>query len=126
MKILATGVLVAALLVAVPLFGHHGNASFDVGKTLSLKGTVTEWIWANPHCWLKFDVKDENGKVVNWVAETSNAADMVERGWSKRILNPGDQVTVTLEPVKNGNPVGRILSVVLPNGSTLGRNYVQR
>jgi hypothetical protein len=126
MKTVGTWALLAILLVSAPLFAHHGNASFDAGKKLELKGTVTEWVWANPHCWLKFDVKDESGKVVNWVAETSNAADMVERGWSKQIFKPGDQVTVTLEPVKTGKPVGRVLTVLLPNGRTLGLGYVQR
>jgi hypothetical protein len=126
MKISATWALFAVMAVSVPLFAHHGNASFDVGKKLELKGTVTEWIWANPHCWLKFDVKDDSGKVVNWVAETSNAADMVERGWSKQIFKPGDQVTVSIEPVKTGKPVGRVLTVLLPNGRTLGLGYVQR
>ena len=126
MKTFRAWSLLAVLLASAPLLAHHGNAAFDVGKKLTLKGTVTEWVWANPHCWLKFDVKDESGKVVNWVAETSNAADMVERGWSKRVFTPGDQVSVTLEPVKNGKPVGRVLSVLLPNGQTLGLGYVQR
>ena len=120
-------VLLAGVVVSTPLFAHHGNASFDAGKRLELTGTVTEWDWANPHCWLKFDVKDEkSGKVVNWVVETSNSADMVERGWSKRTFAAGDKVTVTLEPVKSGQPVGRVISVLLPNGKTLGLNYVDR
>jgi hypothetical protein len=118
---LAVGVLV----VCVPLFAHHGNAAFDVGKKVTLKGTVTEWVWANPHCWLKFDVKDDKGTVVHWVAETNNLADMIERGWSMRSFKPGDDVTVTVEPVKNGNPAGRVLSVVLPNGQTLGMAYLR-
>jgi hypothetical protein len=118
--------LIAALFVSVPLFAHHGNAAFDVGKKLTLKGTVTEWVWANPHCWLKFDVKDDSGKTVNWVAETSNAADMIERGWSKQLFKAGDQVSVTLEPVKNGKPVGRVLEVLLPSGHTVGLGYAQR
>jgi Family of unknown function (DUF6152) len=126
MKTLAGWAVVAVLLVSAPLFAHHGNASFDVGKKLTLKGTVTAWIWANPHCWLKFDVKDDKGEVVNWVVETSNAADMVERGWSKQLFKPGDQVSVTLEPVKNGKPVGRVLEVLLPDGHTIGLKYVQR
>ena len=123
MKTLLLPLLLTALL-APPVLAHHGNAAFDVGKSLELKGTVTEWVWANPHCWLKFDVKDQSGKVVNWVVETSNSADMVERGWSKRTFKAGDQVTVTLEPVKSGQPVGRVISVLLPNGKTLGLNYV--
>ena len=119
-------VLLAGVVVATPVFAHHGNAAFDAGKRLELAGAVTEWIWANPHCWLKFDVKDQSGKVVNWVVETSNAADMTERGWSKRTFTAGDRVTVTLEPVKSGQPVGRVISVLLPNGKTLGLNYVDR
>ena len=118
------GMLLAVVVISTPAFAHHGNAAFDAGKKLELKGTVTEWDWSNPHCWLKFDVKDASGKVTNWVVETSNAADMVERGWSKRTFQVGDVVTVTLEPVKSGQPVGRVLSVLLPSGKTLGLNYV--
>lgn len=125
MKTLLLWALFAGL-VSTPIFAHHGNAAFDVGKKLELKGTVTEWVWSNPHCWLKFDVKDESGKTVNWVTETTNSADMMERGWSKLTFKAGDQVTVTLEPVKSGAPVGRLQSVVLPNGKTLGLNYVPR
>src|SRR5947207_3714942 len=107
MKTLLLPLLLTGLLAA-PVLAHHGNAAFDVGKKLELKGTVTEWVWTNPHCWLKFDVKDETGKTVNWVAETSNAADMIERGWSKQIFKAGDEITVTIEPVKNGKPAGRV------------------
>ena len=57
---------------------------------------------------------------MHWVAETSNPPDMINRGWSKLSLKPGDQVTVTVEPVKNGSPIGRVLQVVLPNGQILG------
>jgi len=112
--------------ISTPVLAHHGNAAFDVGKKLELKGTVTEWVWANPHCWLKFDVKGDDGKVVNWVAETTNSADMTEKGWSKLTFKAGDPVTVTLEPVKSGQPVGRVQFVVLANGKTLGLNYLER
>jgi Family of unknown function (DUF6152) len=117
---------VGAFVFSIPLLAHHGNAAFDAGKKVTLKGTVTEWVWANPHCWLKFDVKDDKGNVAHWVAETNNAPDMIERGWSKRSFQPGDEVTVTVEPVKNGNPVGRVLEVVLPNGQTLGMAYLRK
>jgi Family of unknown function (DUF6152) len=123
--LLVCGLAVAGLMGSIPLSAHHGNAAFDVGKKVTLKGTVTEWVWANPHCWLKFDVKDDKGSVVHWVAETNNLADMIERGWSMRSFKPGDEVTVTVEPVKNGNPAGRVLSVILPNGQTLGMAYIR-
>jgi Family of unknown function (DUF6152) len=123
--LLVLGLAAWGLIGTIPLSAHHGNAAFDVGKKVTLKGTVTEWVWANPHCWLKFDVKDDKGSVVHWVAETNNLADMIERGWSMRSFKPGDEVTVTVEPVKNGNPAGRVLSVILPNGQTLGMAYIR-
>jgi hypothetical protein len=122
--LLTLALTTGAVILSVPMFAHHGNAAFDAGKKVTLKGTVAEWVWANPHCWLKFDVKGDNG-VVRWVAETNNAPDMIERGWSKQSFKPGDEVTVTVEPVKNGNPVGRVLEVVLPNGQTLGMTYLR-
>ena len=119
-------VLLAGVVVSTPVFAHHGNASFDAGKRLELTGTVTEWDWANPHCWLKFDVKDESGKTVNWVVEATNSADLMERGWSRLLFKPGDPVTVSLEPVKSGAPVGRVRSITLANGKVVGTNYIPR
>jgi Family of unknown function (DUF6152) len=114
----------AGLLIAsAPLAAHHGSAAFDAGKKVTLKGTVTEWFWANPHCLLQFEVKDNSGQAVHWVAETSNPPDMVNHGWSKQSLKPGDQVTVTVEPVRNGKPIGRVIQVVLPDGKKLGGGF---
>ena len=113
-------VLLAGVVVSTPLLAHHGNAAFDAGKKVELTGTVTEWDWANPHCWLKFDATDDKGNVAHWIVETSNPADMTNLGWSRQVLRPGDHVTVSLQPVKNGAPIGRVLQVVLANGQTLG------
>ena len=109
----------ALLMAAAPLIAHHGAASFDTSKEVVLKGTVTEWIWANPHCFLKFDAMDDTGKVRNWAVESQNPTDMTKRGWARTSFKVGDQVTVTLQAVKSGAPVGRIRSVVLPNGQAL-------
>jgi uncharacterized protein DUF6152 len=112
-------ILLGFLAVSVPLFAHHGAAAYDTTKKITLKATVTEWFWANPHCFLKFDAKDEKGNVVHWAVEASNPADMVNLGWSKESFKPGDEVTVTFEPVKNGQPIGRIEQVVLASGQVL-------
>jgi len=115
------GVLVAAVAVlGIRVAAHHGAASFDTTRELMLKGTVTEWIWANPHGFLKFDAKDDTGSVRNWAVEVSNPTDMTRLGWARTSFKFGDEVTVTLQPVKSGAPVGRLRSVVLPNGQTLG------
>ena len=111
---------VGPLLLSLPLVAHHGGASFDVGNVLTLKGTVTEWVWSNPHCFLKIDVKDESGTVTHWVVETQNPTTMSQGGWSRRVFKPGDEVTVTLQPNKNGAPIGLVRSVVLPDGRKLG------
>ena len=108
-----------ALLVSVPLLAHHGAAALDTGKEITLKGTVTEWTWSNPHCFLQFDAKDETGTVRNWAVETQNPTTMTQRGFSRTAFKAGDEVTVTLEPVKNGQPIGRLLTVILPGGQKL-------
>lgn len=115
---LITLVVSAIVVLSGSAAAHHGAASFDTEREITLKGTVTSWIWANPHCFLKFDVT-ENGETKNWVVEVSNPTDMVRRGWARTSFKVGDQVAVTLQPVKNGAPVGRLRSVVLPNGTTL-------
>jgi Family of unknown function (DUF6152) len=111
-------VAVCLLSVSIPLLAHHGTAVLDTNKTLTMKGTVTEWDWSNPHCLLQFDIKNEGGQAVHWIAETQNPAEMVSLGWGKASFKPGDEVTVTLMPVKNGHAYGRITQVVLPNGQT--------
>jgi hypothetical protein len=123
MKVRFVGVFLGAVGLiggSAPLVAHHGAASFDTTKELTLKGSVTEWIWANPHCFLKFDAKDDTGTVRNWAVEVSNPTDMTRLGWARTSFKGGDEVTVTLQPVKSGAPVGRLRSVVLPNGQTLG------
>lgn len=95
----------------------------DIGKKVVLKGVVTDWQWQNPHSILKFDVKDDSGNIVQWSAEANNPADMVERGWSKQSIKVGDEITITVEPVKNGKPVGRILQIVFADGRTLNNSY---
>src|SRR6266540_1335396 len=80
------GVLIVAAgvrLVSVPLIAHHGAAGLDTGKEITLKGTVTEWIWSNPHCFLKFDAKDETGMVRNWAVETGTPTDISRRGFAR-------------------------------------------
>lgn len=110
---------VATLAVTSPLVAHHGAATFDTANEVTLKGTVTEWIWFNPHCFLKFETKDATGAVKTWAAEAGNPTDMSKRGWKRTSFKAGDEVTVTLQPVKTGAPVGRIRSVVLADGQTL-------
>ncbi len=109
------------LLMGVPLVAHHGSAAFDTGKTVVLKGTVEQWLYSNPHVLLRLEVTDENGETVVWVAEGQAPKTIFPAGYRKNSFNDGDQVTVTVEPAKEGQRRGRILEAVLANGKTLGR-----
>ena len=105
--LLALALAAGALIVSVPLFAHHGNASYDSTKTVTVKGTVTDYIWANPHVFLEIDAKDNSGNTVHWAIEAQNPLSQTEVGWSRNTFKPGDQVIVEIIPAKNGQPFGR-------------------
>ena len=119
--IVSVVVAVGLLIVSAPMTAHHSSFAFDTDTEFSLKGTVTEWIWSNPHCLLRFDVRGEDGQVISWVAETQNPRNMSNRGWASTSFRLGDQITATVNPAENGRPLGRLLRVVLPSGQTLGQ-----
>ena len=117
-------VIVFAAVIALsipPLAAHHGSAAFDSGKMVVLKGIVKEWLYSNPHCLLKLDVTGPDGKVVQWVAEGQAPQVIFPGGYRKDSFKAGDLVTITVEPVKDGLPMGRILQSVLADGKILGR-----
>jgi len=126
-KSLVIGLTMAlGLLVSVPLFAHHGNASFATDKTIVLKGTVTRWIYASPHLLLMLDVKGDNGEIAHWVVESQSPTVMYPSGYRKDSFKPGDEVTVTVSAAKNGKPIGRILEAVTADGTKLGRNRLEQ
>jgi hypothetical protein len=112
-------VALTLMLVPSPAVAHHSSAMFDATSEVTLKGTVAEWQWINPHCTLRIDVKDKDGTVKRWAVATSNVADLSKRGWSRRTFSPGDEVTVTVAPARSGEPVGMIQSVTLADGHKL-------
>lgn len=99
---LATLGLVA---LCAPVFAHHGNAAYDADKSYIVKGTVTDFVWSNPHVFVKVDVKDDKGNVTHWIVEAQNPVSMMQIGWAKDTFKPGDQVEIDAMPAKNGNPV---------------------
>jgi len=98
-------VVVGLLAVSVPLFAHHGNAAYDADKIVTVKGTITEYIWSNPHVFVKLDGKDDSGNVVHWIVEAQNPVSMTQICWTKNTFKPGDAVEIDAMPAKNGNPV---------------------
>ncbi|PYU22361.1 MAG: hypothetical protein DMG30_15060 [Acidobacteria bacterium] len=113
--------LIAGLLLArVPLFAHHGTGvAYDIEKVVTLKGTVTEWIWANPHCGILFDVMDDKGSVEHWGAELGNPHALSMAGMSKDILKAGDKITLSGHPAKSGAPRIELQEFTTADGRTL-------
>jgi hypothetical protein len=112
-------VAVLSLSLSFPLLAHHGNAAYEA-KAVTLKGTVTAWLWTNPHVLLKFDVKDDNGNVVHWVGELVAPSNMINFGFTAGTLKPGDEITiVTSEVTRSGAPIARLARIVLANGQIM-------
>jgi hypothetical protein len=113
--------LVAALLVLAGVtFAHHGSAvSYNLGKMVTMEGTVTEFQWRNPHVYILYDVRDDKGNVVNWGAEThSPVVCENDDGWTKNTLKPGDRVTISVFPSNVGSSRGLLAKIVL-NGKVI-------
>ena len=103
---------------AASLAAHHSHAMFDTSREVTLTGTVTNVVYRNPHVFLYVDVKADSGEVVGWAVEMSNIANMESRGIYKSTLKPGDVVTVTVNPLKNGRPGGNYTSITAADGKT--------
>jgi hypothetical protein len=104
-KLLLTLTVAAALLAAGPAFAHHGTAGYDMVKVVTVKGTVTQVDWKNPHVIFHIDAKD-GGDIQHWSLEVSPPLLMNRFGWNKESLKPGDQVSAETHPARNGSPVG--------------------
>ena len=116
-KFRTTSLLLLGFLAACfPLFAHHGNAAYDTEKTVTVKGVVTEYIWANPHVFVKVDAKDDSGNTLHWVIEAQNLVSQSELGWTNVMFKPGDQVVIDVTPAKNGPPIGRFKGRIVING----------
>ena len=118
-KLGIVAVTAGLLAFAVPLFAHHGTASFDTDKTLKLKGTVTAYVWSNPHVLVKMDVKDDSGNVTPWVVEAWNPVTQTANGWTKNSFKPGDEVVADVTPAKNARNVGEFRGRIEVNGKVL-------
>ena len=108
--------LVAAVAAAAP---HHGFAVFDTSSQKTITGTVHVFQWTNPHTWVWIDVPNGKGGVDTWGFEGMSPNYLERRGWSRKTLKPGDTLTVTYFPLKNGEKGGSFLIGKRPNGEEL-------
>lgn len=107
---------VVLLLVSVPIFAHHGAASYDLSKSTTLKGTITSIQWINPHATIDIEVNDTTGKAQKYIVESVSPLGLSRRGWTKDSLKPGDQITVTGNLSQNGTHILRLKKIVFPTG----------
>jgi hypothetical protein len=107
------------LAMAVGASAHHAAAGIDRTKTVTLKGTLKQFSWSNPHSWMEIEVPGEDGKVVVWTVEMTAPSYLVRAGWKASTIKPGDEVSVTARPLRNGDPGGLFVSVTLSDGRTL-------
>jgi hypothetical protein len=94
--------------MAMAAHAHHGSSAYDFTRLITTKATVTELVWRNPHCMLKFEARDDKGVVTSWALEMFNPLWMTRAGWTRDTLKPGDEINVTFHPAKNGTGNGYI------------------
>lgn len=125
MKFKAIGLVVGLAgagmcILAVPSSAHHTDISLDFEQIIEVSGTVKEFHWTSPHSALYVMVAEENGQAAEWSLDLESPGSLSRAGWTPTTLGPGDEVTVTLHPLKDGAPGGKALTVELPDGTVLG------
>jgi hypothetical protein len=110
----------AALMVAAPALAHHSFAMFDRQKEITLKGTVKEFQWTNPHSFIEIEVPDEKGVTTSYSVEMNSPNNLTRQGWKSTSLKVGDKVVLLMNPLRDGSKGGLFVSVMLPDGKVLG------
>ena len=115
--VLGLAIAFAALFVSAPLLAHHGETNYDTEKTTTVKGTVTTFLFINPHVQIFLDVKNDKGEIEKWSGEARSPTMLVRvGGWAKDTLKPGDTITVIGFRAKNGTNILRLKKIVLADG----------
>ena len=116
----ALAITAALLWSATPAFPHHSFAAeFDAKQPMTLKGTITKIDFVNPHSWLYIDVKNPDGKVVNWAIEMGSPNGLIRRGVTKASVPVGTEVTVDGYRAKDGTPTANGTTIKMPDGRQL-------
>ena len=114
---------IAALFTAAlssAAIAHHSGAMFDRSKEVTIEGDVAEWRWSNPHSWLQIHAPHNGEADVLWSFESTSTQILAKQGWRRTSLKPGDKVTVTYNPFKDGAAGGNLVRATLPDGTTFG------
>ena len=116
---LRIAVLLAAAF-AVQAQAHHSFAMFDAEKKITISGTLKEFEWTNPHCWLHVAVIDAaTGRTLDWAFEMGSIGQVAAQGWKADIVKPGDKITIEGHPMKDGSRGGQYQAATLSDGRVL-------
>jgi len=113
---LVTVLALGLSMAATPLFAHHGTAAYDMAQTVTLKATITDFQYINPHVLFFFDVTDDQGSVQKWQGEVSNPLALTRQGWNRHTFKPGDQITIIGNAAKSGAHSMWVTRIILANG----------
>ena len=113
-------ILVAAVLLSgTAALAHHSFTMFDNTRTVTIAGTIKEFQWTNPHTFTWIEVPNEQGGVDTYAIEGMSPNYLGRRGWTKSTLKPGDKITLTIWPLKDGQKGGTFLRCTLPDGKEM-------
>ena len=113
------GVTFALLIACGQVSAHHGSSNYDMSKSVSVKGTVTEFAFMNPHSAIHLEAKDDKGNAEQWLIEGDSPNNLSRAGWTRDSLKPGDQVTIVGNRLKDGSKVMRLQKVIFADGKVL-------
>ena len=113
--------LPALALSAGPALAHHSYAMFDMTKTVTLDATITQFKWQNPHSFMEADIKTPDG-TEHWAIEMTAPNNLVQEGWKRTTVKPGDHVTLYVHPLRSGDRGGSFAGVKLADGTVLWQN----
>lgn len=119
MKAATKIVLAAAALAPFAAAAHHSYSMFDMNKTVVLEATVARFKWQNPHSFIEADVAAK-GATERWSIEMTSPNNLIQEGWTRSTLKPGDKVKIHVHPLRSGARGGAYSGVQLANGKTLG------
>ena len=112
-------IAVAVVIFAVQAQAHHSFAMFDQEKTITVSGTLKEFEFTNPHCWLHVTAVDSTtGRTVDWTFEMGSTGQIAAQGWKADSVKLGDKITIDAHPLKDGSRGGQYQSAKLGDGRT--------
>lgn len=120
-KLVSAAILLSAAMLTAsrPAPAHHAWHGYDMANMTTVKGTVTQFDWGNPHVWINFVAKDDKGNDQKWSAGGPSPSRMAGTGWDKSTLKPGDQITAVGHRISDGTYFLRLEKVVLADGREL-------